>query len=208
MNKTDLTRFQESILREIGSVSAAHAATALAKVTGREIKVKPTRMLMVPLSGVYQFFAGRSDLDVGIFVRMLGNISGGMLFFQLKSEAYPMIDMVRGDPIGTTKVLGDMEQSILREVGNTILGAYLNAISDMSHQVLSMTVPKLVLDQGGRILYTILKQLFPDETLAIMVENAFTEKDHEVNGFFLLVPDKNDMKVLLDMLETSVRCPA
>ena len=44
---------------------------------------------------------------------------------------------------------GELEQSVLKEVANILVGAYLSALSEFLGMVLIMSVPALAIDQAG-----------------------------------------------------------
>ena len=205
MPTAEYSGLQVSILKEIGSIGTAHAATALARMTGRRISVLPTTTHIVPLEDVYQLFASVAELQVGIYSRMNEGITGCVVFFVPKGQSYNLVDLLMDRSEGTTSVLGDMEQSVMREAGSIICAAYVNAIADFARFSIKLSMPKLIFDQQGQVLESILKGIFPPNTMAIVVENEFRVMDRSIDGYFLLVPEENEIERLFATLEATIR---
>lgn len=205
MTVDDLTPMRESILKEIGSIGTAHAATALAKMTDVPIEVLPTRMQMAPLSEILGLFIGTEELQVGIYRRLREGCNGVVTFCIPKRDSYGLVDLLRKDPPGTAQMLGEAEQSALRESGGIICAAYVNTIAAMTGTTIRMTVPKLVFDQRGQVLQAILEGAFPPQTTAIVVENDFRSADRSLTGYFLFVPEAASLARLIELMETIIR---
>ena len=131
---------RNSILKEMGSIGAAHAATALEKMTGLRIEVKPTVTHKLSLENVYSVFSDAPEMQVGIYQRMTEGMNGCLVFFVPKGRSYAFVDLVLDLPEGNTAVLGEKEQSALRECGSIICASYMNAIAAMTGTTIKPTV--------------------------------------------------------------------
>ena len=205
MTGADLTPMRESILKEIGSIGTAHAATALARMTGVPITVLPTRMQMAPLADIFRLFVGVEDLQVGIYRRLREGCDGVVVFSVPKGDAYGLVDLLRQQAPGTADVLGEMEQSALRESGGIICAAYVNTIASMTGATIRMSIPKLVFDQRGQVLQAILERAFSPQTTAIVVQNDFRSSDRSLTGYFLFVPEAASLARIVERMEAGIR---
>ena len=204
MADAGLSSMQDSILKEIGTVGTAHAATALSKMTGLEVKVKPTTTEVMPLEEAYKIFSSVPEMQVGIYRSMREGLSGCLVFFIPKGRSYGLLDLLMNRPGGSTAVLGEFEQSALRESGGIICASYINAIAAMTKLTIRLTIPKLIFDQNGQVLDAILKGLFPPSTEVIVIENEFSLMDKSVTGYFLMVPEAGELSRLLGLLEAHI----
>ena len=59
-----------------------------------------------------------------------------------------------GRRIGFPDDFGELEQSALKEVGNILVGAYVNALSEFMGMMLIMSVPALAIDTAAAVLTT------------------------------------------------------
>ena len=66
----------------------------------------------------------------------MGDLTGRALVLFPERSAYTVCDFLFRRPVGTTQVLGEMEQSGLKEAGNILASAYLNALSDFMGMML------------------------------------------------------------------------
>ena len=66
-----------------------------------------------------------------------------------------------------------MEQSGLKEAGNILASAYLNALSDFMGMMLVPSVPSLVIDLSGAVLTTAHLNFGHDRDYAFCVETSF-----------------------------------
>lgn len=204
MAEADAGRMRDSILKEIGSIGTAHAATALERMTGHQIGVKPTVMYEVPLAEVFRIFSGTPEMQVGIYRRMQEGLNGCLVFFVPKGQSYEFVDLISELPENTTTVLGDTEQSVLRESGGIVCASYVNAIAAMTRTTIRLTVPKLIFDQKGQVLEAILEGLFSPDTTAVVIENDFSVTDRSVKGYFLLVPEPGELLKLVELMEATL----
>ena len=92
-----------------------------------------------------------------------------------------------------------MECSAIKEVGNIITGAYLNALSSLTNLKIYPSVPQLAIDMAGALLSVPAVEfgLFADKIL--LVQTKFSD-DVELDGFFILIPDMESYEKILTVL--------
>ena len=103
---------------------------------------------------------------------------------------------------GTTKEFGEMEASSLKEAGNILGSAYMNALSDFMGMMLLPSVPSLEIDRAGAVLTTAHLGFGRDRDFLFCVETDFdfTEAGRKLKGHFLLMPDMASLKAILDAI--------
>src|SRR5205823_4184999 len=77
-------------------------------------------------------------------------------------------------PIGTTAAFDALEQSCLKEAGNILAGAYMNALSDFMGMLLLPSVPSLVVDLSAAVLTTTYLNFGHERDFVFCVETEFT----------------------------------
>ena len=103
---------------------------------------------------------------------------------------------------GTTSEFGSMEQSGLKEVGNILVSAYMNALSDFMGMMLVPSVPSLEIDQSAAILTTTYLNFGHERDYVFCVETSFQvggEQDR-LEGHFLLLPDMASLRAIFDAI--------
>ena len=95
-----------------------------------------------------------------------------------------------------------MEQSGLKEAGNILASAYLNALSDFMGMVLVPSVPSLVVDLSGAVLTTAYLNFGHERDFVFCVETSFrVEGSADVlQGHFLLLPDMPSLRAIFDAI--------
>ena len=95
-----------------------------------------------------------------------------------------------------------MEQSSLKEAGNILASAYLNALSDFMGMMLVPSIPSLVIDQSGAALTSAHLNFGHDREYAFCVETSFRVEGSPtpMAGHFLLLPDVASLRSIFDAI--------
>jgi len=191
----ELSDIQVSALQEMGNIGAGHAAIALSQLIERKIMMAVTK---VKLLGLEEFInlVGKDNLVAGIHLKVLVEIQAGIILVFLKDGALSLADVLMKQKIGTTKILGEIEQSALRETGSILSAAYLNALSELVNITLIPSVPKIVIDKAEAVLTSIFGQLLKEENILLAIETEFIESSTRIKGYFLFIPGDKGMQAL------------
>ncbi len=202
----NLDHTQLDILKEIGNIGAGHAATALSQLIFEKIEMTVPDVSIMPLGEVSNMSGGAEKEVVGIYMRVLGDAPGKIIFLFSIPEACTLVDMILKHPAGTTKKFGEFEQSALKEVGNIMTGAYLYALTNLTglHQLSS--VPSFACDMVGAIVNTALADLGVIGDYALLIETQFSLTGRNINGHFFLVPDPGALEIILGALGVGPTC--
>ena len=95
-----------------------------------------------------------------------------------------------------------MEQSGLKEAGNILASAYLNALSDFMGMMLVPSVPSLVVDLSGAVLTTAYLNFGHERDFVFCVETSFRVEGtvELLQGHFLLLPDMPSLRAIFDAI--------
>jgi chemotaxis protein CheC len=117
-------------------------------------------------------------------------------------SARHLCDILLRKPIGTTRAYGEMEQSGLKEVGNILSSAYLNALSDFMGMMLVPSVPSLAIDLAGAVLTSTYMNFGYDRDFVFCVETEFMldEPGTHLSGHYLLLPDLASLRAIFDAI--------
>jgi chemotaxis protein CheC len=198
----DLKESQLDAMREVANIGAGHAATALSQMTNRTIMITVPRVNVRPLEEACDLVGSSEDVVAAVLMHMMGDLTGRALLLFPERSARTLCDFfLRREP-GTTTTFGVMEQSSLKEAGNILGSAYLNALSDFMGMMLVPSVPSLVIDLSGAILTTAHLNFGHDRDFAFCVETSFrVEGAHEpLGGHFLLLPDLASLRSIFDAI--------
>jgi chemotaxis protein CheC len=171
MDVRSLDASQLDAVREVANIGAGHAATALSQLTGHVIMINVPEVRLVRLEEVDRILGEPDEVVAAIMI-------GG--------EVPPFPDG-----------FGDLQRSMLREVGNILVGAYLNALSEFMGMLIVMSVPEIAIDMAGAVLATSYLNFGGDREYVLCINTEMTLDAEHVRGHFLLIPDDASLQVIL-----------
>jgi chemotaxis protein CheC len=198
----DLKESQLDAIREVANIGAGHAATALSQMTNRKIMITVPRVNVRPLEEACDIVGTPDQVTAAILMHMMGDLTGRALLMFPELAAQILCDfLLRREP-GTTRGFGEMERSALKEAGNILASAYLNALSDFMGMMLVPSVPSLVIDLSGAVLTSAHLNFGHDRDFAFCVETSFRVEgaSESLGGHFLLLPDMASLRSIFDAI--------
>jgi chemotaxis protein CheC len=198
----DLKALQLDALREVANIGAGHAATALSQMTNRTIMINVPEVNVRPLEDVAELLGAPDDIVAAVLMHMMGDLTGRTLVLVPKASALQLCDILFQRPAGTTQSFGPMEESGLKEAGNILASAYLNALSDFMGMMLLPSVPSLVVDLVAAVLTTAYLNFGHDRDFVFCVETSFRVEgaSEPLAGHFLLLPDMPSLRAIFDAI--------
>jgi chemotaxis protein CheC len=198
----DLKESQLDAMREVANIGAGHAATALSGMTNRTIMITVPRVYVRPLEEACDLVGAPDAVVAAILMHMMGDLTGRAMVLFPQRAAHTLCDFLFRRPIGATIELGEMEQSGLKEAGNILASAYLNALSDFMGMMLVPSVPSLVIDLSGAVLTTAQLNFGHERDYAFCVETSFRVDGttDQLGGHFLLLPDLSSLRSIFDAI--------
>src|SRR5690349_15864381 len=194
-----LKALQLDALREVANIGAGHAATALSQMIGGTIMISVPTINVSRLEEVPPQISAPEEPVAAVLMHMLGDLTGRTLLVFPKPTAVRLASlMLRRAPSGSEE-LGEMEQSAIKEAGNILSGAYMNALSDFMGLMLLPSPPSLAIDMSTAVLTTAYLQFGSDKDFVFCVESEFYMKaiGGRLRGFFLLLPDLASLQAIL-----------
>jgi len=194
-----LTALQLDALREVANMGAGHAATALSQMTGSTIMISVPTLHIARLEDVAPDLVAEEEPVAAVLMSMLGDLTGRTLLVFPKQTVMRLTEAMLRRPIGSSIALGELERSAIKEAGNILSGAYMNALSDFMGMVLLPSPPALAIDMSSAVLTSTFLQFSGDLDFVFCVETEFLMHDvqERVRGFFLLIPDPASLAVIL-----------
>jgi chemotaxis protein CheC len=198
----DLKESQLDAMREVANIGAGHAATALSQMTNRTIMINVPRVKIKPLEDAGDMLGPPDQVVASVLMHMMGDLTGRAMLLFPEPAALVLCDYLFRRERGTTTAFGEMEQSSLKEAGNILASAYLNALSDFMGMMLVPSVPSLVIDLSGAILTSAHLNFGHDREYALCVETSFRGEgsSESMAGHFLLLPDLASLQSIFDAI--------
>jgi chemotaxis protein CheC len=190
---------QLDALREVANIGAGHAATALSQMTGSTIMISVPTINIASLEDVPTQISEPEEPIAAVLMHMLGDLTGRTLLVFPRPTAMRLAELMLRRPAGSSNDMGPLEQSAIKEAGNILSGAYMNALSEFMGLMLLPSPPSLAVDMSSAILSTAFLQFGTDRDHVFYVESQFflQEQQEHLRGFFLLLPDLASLQAIL-----------
>ena len=189
---------QIDALREVANIGAGHAATALSQMVGETIMITVPTINIARLEEVPVQMADPDEPVAAVLMHMMGDLTGRTLLVFPKRTAVRLASRLL-KKTQSEQALSEMGESAIKEAGNILSSAYMNALSDFMGMLLLPSPPSLAIDMSTAVLTTAYLQFGTDRDYVFCVESEFymTDVDEKLRGFFLLLPDPASLQAIL-----------
>jgi chemotaxis protein CheC len=193
-----LKAIQLDALREVANIGAGHAATALSQMVGQTIMISVPTINIARLEDVPPQVGEPDQPVAAVLMHMLGDLTGRTLLVFPRRTAVRLAELLlhRSSP---GEEFSEMQQSAIKEAGNILSSAYMNALADFMGMLLLPSPPSLAIDMSTAVLTTAYLQFGSDKDYVFCVESEFrlSDADEKLSGYFLLLPDAASLQAIL-----------
>ena len=193
-----LKAIQLDALREVANIGAGHAATALSQMVGQTIMISVPTINVARLEDVPPQVGEPDQPVAAVLMHMLGDLTGRTLLVFPRRTAVRLAELLlhRSTP---GEDFSEMQQSAIKEAGNILSSAYMNALADFMGMLLLPSPPSLAIDMSTAVLTTAYLQFGSDKDYVFCVESEFrlSDADEKLSGYFLLLPDAASLQAIL-----------
>jgi chemotaxis protein CheC len=193
-----LKAIQLDALREVANIGAGHAATALSQMVGQTIMISVPTINVARLEDVPPQVGEPDQPVAAVLMHMLGDLTGRTLLVFPRRTAVRLAELLlRHSTPGED--FSEMQQSAIKEAGNILSSAYMNALADFMGMLLLPSPPSLAIDMSTAVLTTAYLQFGSDKDYVFCVESEFrlSDADEKLSGYFLLLPDAASLQAIL-----------
>jgi len=196
-----LTEFQLDALKEICSIGAGNAATVISQMAKRKIDMSFPNIEIIPAEKIIDNIGRPQEVIAGVYCKTVGDFSSGFLLTFSKESAFILVDILLNRHIGKTKALGELEKSALQEMGNIIIGAFVNALSKIVNRPFFISVPKIAFDITRSVFDFLLIELVKIVEKAIVMEIVFYDVSKTIHGKFFILLDIESLEFLFSAIK-------
>lgn len=202
MDARDLGPRQLDALREVANIGAGHAATALSKMVNQKIMVDIPEIKVVRLEDVGEILGEPDEIVSAVMMQLLGDVTGRTVqIFPWRTAVQLTSTLLNREHAGSPEDFGELEQSALKEVGNILVGAYINALSEFMGLMLIMSPPAIAIDTAQAVLTTTYLNFGEHHDYVFSVNTRLgMDRNTDLGAHFLLLPDDASLKVILRAL--------
>ena len=196
----ELGSLELDTLKEIGSIGAGNAATALSDLVGKQIWIKEPEVRIMGYNETIEWIGGPEEITAGVLVKLGGQINGIMLAVQQLDFVNLILESMLGQGVEDYFGLHEMETSALIEVGNILISTFINALSSLADVNIQLTVPAFTVDMQGAIMAVPMAVFGGQSDYLMTIGGQFVCEGKEIPCRLLLSPDIRSLNVLLRKL--------
>lgn len=198
---TNLTRTQLDALREVGNIGSGNAASALAQFLNRKIDMAVPSASILDFNAIPSLIGGRDKQVMGIFLKVMGEISGRFLLLIPANTSLKLLHtLIPGCEIDSPLKMGELESSCMREVGNILAGAFLNALSVLTQTPMLNSLPSMTFDMAGAMIDSVVADMTAVSDKVLMIETSFIDCEEDLRIHIFLLPDPASLNLLLQKI--------
>lgn len=191
---------QLDVLKEIGTIGSATAATSLADMIREKVEIEVPQVSLVPLENIANILESAERLYFVLDMEIKGDISGRIFFLLPPENARFLGGVLLGVPKEQIDLNDDLFKSSLREVCNILGGSYVSALANMTEMTIFISIPSLALDMVGAILDFIFIQIAQEAEEALFIKTDIRVKGLSLDGLFLLFPSTESLQKVFSIL--------
>ena len=199
----NLSRAALDALREVANIGAGHAATALSEITGQRIMISVPQISVAPIEDVPNQIGDAEEPVAAVAIRVEGDLTGLTLLVFPQPIAQRIASLMMGGRPVTQ--MGAIEESALKEAGNILSAAYLNALAEFLGMRILNSPPQLAVDMSDAVLTSTFVETSGGASHVFCVESEFQLQNDTapLRGFFLLLPDPVSLRSMLTAIRVA-----
>ncbi len=202
MSPISLDPVEQQILENAINLGLEHAADGLSRMIGRRMRLSASRIVILPIQNVREELTPADDHMLSVHLSLNGEWSAQVMLLFEPRMANQLVDLLLGQPLGTTVELDDMGRSAIAEVGNVMGSFFAGTIADLAETLFIPSTPSLVEGTVGDVLDQRLAEMGADFDSVLLIETHISEDDGGVNGYFIVLPDPLEIQRLVAVLKS------
>lgn len=190
------------VLRELGSMGTAHAATTLSNILEKKVTIADIVVSWVDFANVTDFIGGPNNIIASILASLTGNIEGMVVHLLELDSAAIIASALLNEDTKNINLKNQMERSAITEFGNMMISSYLGALAGLIGSRITPSVPSLSIDMANAILSVPVAEFgkMADQVLLIESKLELVVDEKAFSGCFLFAPNLQSLNKLVQAL--------
>jgi chemotaxis protein CheC len=194
MSSTDLLI---SMLSEVAREGAVRAGRGLSGLMGQEVSIHIPDVRVGTKADACDAVGGVETIVLGAYLSISGDITGHVMLLFPVARALQCVDLMCGQPIGTTTEPDELAQSAVGELGNIVGSAFVNALADYANLILHPSPPAIIHDMAIAPVESIYAEVLSQGGDVVMIDTVFEDQTGHTAGLLIVAPDPVCMDRLL-----------
>jgi chemotaxis protein CheC len=184
-----------SFLQMLARNGMHKAAEGFSGLLGQRLVVVDPAVRVIDFTEIPNVLGGPENEAVGIYLKSEGDISAQIMLILPYTKALELVDLMMGEPTGTTQTLGKLERSALGEVGNMTGSFFMNSVAEATGMDIRPTPPAVMVDMVGAILDIIVATSGGISDRVLLLQAKFLLDNREVEANFWVIPDYKTLEI-------------
>lgn len=192
-----LSELEHDALTELVNMSVGRSASALSDMVGSEIQLSVPDVQVVTSQQVSELLHKRASADVALVRQGYeGALSGQCMLAFPQANSLELVRLILDEDMPLEE-LTDLEQEVLREVGNVVLNGFMGSLSNSLDVTLKTDIPeyeRVSIDDG------FIGDTSSANDFLLFIQVDFNVKSQNINGFLLLAVAVQSIETLLTLV--------
>lgn len=171
---------------------------ALTDMSGQEIQAELVKPYKIDVADIPDALGGAGEVAVAVLLGIEHVPAFHIALVHSPVTAFNVVDIMIGNPPGTTTGLGELELSTLGEMGNIMGTFFLNKIGNTTGYELRPTPPSVRMDLTGAVLDYAIASLMMETDEVTLIEANYGTDTVKVDGVFAVMPSPRLQALLID----------
>jgi chemotaxis protein CheC len=197
VSKPLLSKEELAVWTWLVSKGISHAMDGLSAMIGTQLSVTALSVNQYPVEKAAELLGGPESLLVGIYLSVEGDATGHLMLVHDPKVAFALIDLQTGTTSEVSMEMGEMEKSVMAEMGNITGSYFLNALADATDMTLTHSPPAVLIDMASAILGVALTPIMMEQDEVLVVQTTFGTANKQIDGAFLVMPTMEFLNAIL-----------
>ncbi len=183
---------QEALIRLLSGVArdgAARAGRGLSGLMGQQIAIEVPNVRIGTKADACDAVGGEESLVLGAYLTISGDITGHVMLLFPERRALECVDLMCGQPAGTTTEPDELAESAIGELGNIVGSAFVNALADDLNLILHPSPPAILHDMAIALVQTVYAEVLSQGGDVVMMDAVFEDEKGRTAGLLIVAPD-------------------
>jgi chemotaxis protein CheC len=173
---------------QLAKAGSTTAVSGLAQMVNKDFSITALSIEEVSMRNASGLIGKADEKVIGIYLLFSGQSTGQILLTFSPATAFELVDMALGLAPQTTQALGEMERSVLGEMGNIVGAFFLNSVADCLGARLMPSPPVIVQGPAGAMVGAVLAKASKGADSLFVIKLMFHSATKEIEGHFLVLP--------------------
>ena len=177
------------ILSVVARDGAVRAGRGISGLMGQEIVIHVPSVRAGTKADVCDAVGGEENLVLGAYLSISGDITGHVMLLFPVARALECVDLMCGQPAGSTTEVDELAESAIGELGNIVGSAFVNALADSVNLILHPSPPTIVHDMATALVESIYAEMLAQGGDVVMIDTVFEDHTGKTAGLLIVAPD-------------------